>query len=128
MTRTTYVPGYSSATIQTIPYLTTRERDGIIDALDAGELVGVVDADANAIVAVATPQLADQLEHRDDDALKCLDRELAIALSEIQSLTDIIGEVLAEKEPSDYRYRLEDAAYDVRKAIAGAIDVTEGMS
>jgi hypothetical protein len=123
---TTFQPmAYSSRDRDVMPYLHPREIDSVLDALDDGRLVAVTDS--GEIVAVATPDLADEIVKRDDSTVKMLRHELKTALKELSSLATIIGEVMAESRPQDFDYRLHDAAEDVRRALSGAIDASEDL-
>jgi len=108
----------------TVPYLHPREVDGILDAIDSGELIAVAESSTtpgySTIVALAREDLAESLTKRDDDAIKELQKALQDTRKELQSLRTIIGEVFAEKEPADWRFKLDDAADDVRKALDDA--------
>jgi len=127
---TTYIES-GSRPLATVPYLHPREVDGILDAIDSGELIAVSESSTtpgySTIVALAREDIADSLANRDDAAIKQLKRDLANALREIKSLEEIIGEVFAENEPSDWSWRLEHAALDVRERIEAAIDNAEEM-
>jgi hypothetical protein len=133
MTATTMLPmAYSSADRARLPYLTDRELDGIVDAICDGELVAVADISGQGqrtgqIVAVAVPELADELTNRDPFGVKTMREHLRKTLHELESLRTIIGEVMAEKCPRDFRYRLDDAEADVQRALDSAIDASEDL-
>jgi hypothetical protein len=110
-----------------LPYLTDREVDGIVDAICDGRLVAVADTVEKGITAVASPEVADLLVKHDDDAAGELLEELREANRELDNLRQIMREVLAEKDPSDFEYRLDDAIDDVRKGIDGALTIAEDM-
>jgi antitoxin (DNA-binding transcriptional repressor) of toxin-antitoxin stability system len=130
MIRTTFEQSGSQSLVA-MPYLREREIDGILDAIDSGELIAVADmGDAIAsstIAALARPDVADALTKRGDEAIKQLIEDLQEARREVRSLTDIIGEVFAEDAPSDHAWKIEEAARDVSTQIEYAIDTTETM-
>jgi hypothetical protein len=135
--QTSFVPSYaySGTGRHVLPYVTDRELDGIMDAVCDGRLVAVAQSAApdgsvqaqRAIVAVAAPELADELAARDADALDTLRAELKDATRELRSLRDIIGEVFREERPQDFDYRLHDAAEDVQRAFDRALDASEDL-
>src|SRR4051812_7495573 len=118
--------------VQVIPYLHPREVDYILDAIDAGDLVAIADSagctpGGGSIVVLAEPVMAEKIAKRDDENLEALRDALARAERELSSLVTIIGEVFAENEPGDYRWRVQDAAHDVRKELGDAVAVAEEM-
>lgn len=117
------------AKLTVLPYLTEREADGILDAIDAGHLRAVAN-DEGAIVAVMEPERAIgyAMTVDDNDARDRLYNRLREAADELKSLQTIIGEVMAEKYPRDFRGRLEEAADDVRSALDSAIDASENLA
>lgn len=130
--RTTMAGSTPSADVQVIPYLREREIDSILDAIDAGDLVAIADSAGCApgggtIVALAAPTMVERIAKRDDDSVQDVRDALARAERELSSLVDIIGEVFAEKEPGDFRYRVQDAAHDVQHELAAAVAAAEEM-
>lgn len=116
------------AKLTVLPYLTEREADGILDAIDAGHLRAVAN-DEGAIVAVMEPVRADDyVQPSYGDARDRLYNRLREAADELKSLQTIIGEVMAEKYPRDFRGRLEEAADDVQGALDSAIDASEDLA
>jgi hypothetical protein len=131
MIPTTYSES-GSRKLATIPYLHPREVEAAHVALDAGELVAVAKSETGAIgygtiVALARPDLADDLVNRDADLVNDLRYELTEARRELANLRTIVGEVFAEKEPSDHVWKLEDAVDDVDRALDSAVDIAEEM-
>lgn len=122
---------FGSSTRMTVaPYLHSREIDGIIDAIDTGELVAIVSEDSthvSEIVALATPDLADEIVKRDNEVVKELQLALADASKELEALKTIIGEVFAEDTPADHRWKLDEAARDVREELDNADLIAEQM-
>src|ERR1044072_671202 len=104
------------------PYLTERERDAGVKAIDRGALVAVAETQpfsphGGGLVALATPALANEIASRHGDELDELKAELKEAARELANLRTIIGEVMAEKNPREHDYRLHNAADDVAAAI-----------
>lgn len=124
---------HRGARTRTIPYLQPREVAGIMSAVESGALVAVASETvagaigAGEIVAVATPEIAERLTARDPDLAGELLSELREAARELRNLRTIAGEVMAEREPAEFLYRIENAADDVKKAIDNAIDYAEDL-
>jgi hypothetical protein len=112
-----------------LPYLHPREIDSTLDAIDDGGLVAVADPREGAIIALATPEIAQTIVDRPDveDRVNELLFELREARRELSNLRQIAREVLAEKEPSDWGWKIDDAADDVQKALDGATDHAEDL-
>lgn len=131
--RTTIGVGdYNSGAHAIVPRLTERETDYVLDALDAGELLAIADTSgtpgAGTIVALADVDTADTIVKRlDRETVNELKRELDDARKELDSLRTIIGEVFAESDPADHKWKLEDAAADVAKSLGYAIDSSEEL-
>jgi hypothetical protein len=109
------------ANLTIMPRLTDRELDSILDAIDSGELLPIADTGpmpgAGTIVALADADHAAKLTERDDETIAELRRDLEKASKELDSLRTIIGEVFAESEPRDWKWKLEEAEHDVRKQL-----------
>jgi hypothetical protein len=120
-----------SAGLVAMPRLTDRELDAILDAIDSGDLVAIADPGktpgSGAIVALADAEHAAKLTDRDDETIADLQRALNNAKRELDSLKTIIGEVFAETEPADHRWKLEEAARDVRDELDYAITTAEEL-
>lgn len=111
-----------------LDYLHPREIDSTLDAIDDGGLVAVADPREGAIIALATPEIAQTIVDRPDaDRVAELLAELREARRELSNLRQIAREVLAEKEPSDWGWKIDDAADDVQKALDGATDHAESL-
>jgi uncharacterized protein YfcZ (UPF0381/DUF406 family) len=112
-----------------LPYLHPREIDSTLDAIADGDLVAVADPREGAIIALATPEIAKAITNRPDvkDVVNELLSELREARRELDNLRQIAREVLAEKEPTDWDWKIEDAADDVQKALDGATDHAEDL-
>jgi uncharacterized protein YfcZ (UPF0381/DUF406 family) len=112
-----------------LPYLHPREIDSTLDAIADGDLVAVADPREGTIVALATPEIAGTITNRPDveDRVNDLLSELREARRELDNLRQIAREVLAEKEPADWDWKLEEAADDVQKALDGATDHAESL-
>jgi hypothetical protein len=91
--------------------------------------VAVADPREGAIIALATPEIAQTIVDRPDveDRVNELLFELREARRELSNLRQIAREVLAEKEPSDWGWKIDDAADDVQKALDGATDHAEDL-
>jgi hypothetical protein len=113
MTIPTTIGASIDANLIVMPRLTDREVDSILDAIDAGELLAIADPGktpgSGTIVALADADHAAKLTDRDDDTIAELRRELEEASKELDSLRTIIGEVFAETEPRDHRWKLDEA-------------------
>jgi hypothetical protein len=125
--RTTYLPSSVRPDDVTIlPYLTEHEMNGVLDALCDGRLVAV--ARDGEIVATAVLEQAERLcEYDDQDLGDYIIAELAEASRELESLREVVREVLAEGVPADFDYRIESAIDDVEKAILHATDHAEDL-
>lgn len=112
-----------------LPYLHPREIDNVLDAIDSGELRAVVD-EQGAIIALAQSDVADTIAAQDgtDEVIQDVRHALDEATRELNSLREIVREVMVEKHPPDHDYRIENAADDVQSAIAQASDSLAGMS
>jgi hypothetical protein len=131
--RTTMGTTASNASLSTMPHLTPREVDSITAAIGFGDWVGILAEEGptmpgcGEVVAIAAPEFAEKLTRRDDETIRELKDELERASEELASLTTIIGEVFAEKEPSDWRWKLDDAAYDVKRQLDYALDSVDAL-
>lgn len=119
---------FAAGGLQVLPRPTDREIAQILAAVESGELVPVIDVQplgGSPIVAVVTADYADRLIASEEaDSLR---DELRDAAAELSTLRTIIGEVMAEKEPADFAYRLEDAVDDVQAALDRAVDHAEDL-
>jgi hypothetical protein len=131
MTIPTTIGASIDANLIVMPRLTDREVDSILDAIDAGELLAIADPGktpgAGTIVALADTEHAAKLTDRDDEVIELLRRELEETSKELDALRTIIGEVFAETEPRDHRWKLEEAEYDVRKQLDYARTSAEAL-
>jgi hypothetical protein len=132
MIATSYFPSFSAGGgLQPLPRATEREREGIIAALDTGELVPVIDSqplDGTSIVAAVAPEYVDRFCAESDDGVRAeLDNRLAELRDELDTLRVIIGEVMAEKKPGDFRYRLLDCLDDAVNLLTRAQSATEDL-
>jgi hypothetical protein len=127
MIRSTYLSSSlnSSSVRERMPYLHERELDNILNALADGRLVAI--AQDGEIIAAATPEVADELTKRDNEVIDELLKRLGNADKELRSLRQIMREVLAESEPSDFSYRVDDAIDDVERELDRAIGIAEDM-
>lgn len=119
MIASTFFNAYRSSGLQELPRLTERERENVIAAMDAGELVAV---------AVVTP---DHLERfcaePDDGARATIDNRLGELADELDTLREIVRKVMAEKQPADFRYRILDSLNDAVDLLERAQNATEDL-
>jgi hypothetical protein len=120
-----------SMPLSVMPYLHPREIDGVLDAIDDGDLVAIVDSREHIhtpeIVALARPELADEIVRRDTEVITELREALKQARKELTSTRDIVREVFAEKEPGDHVWRIESALDDVKSELESATDYAEEL-
>lgn len=130
MIATSFLPRDKNG-LRSLPRATARERESIIAALDTGELVPVIDSqplDDTSIVAAIAPEYVERFCAEPDDGVRAeLDNRLAELGDELDTLRVIIGEVMAEKQPGDFRYRLLDCLNDAVKLLARAQSATEDL-
>jgi hypothetical protein len=125
---TTFVSPYQSG-LHELPRMTERERDALVAAIDAGELVPVVDLqpqDGAAIVAVIAPEYAERFCADPDDGAILANR-LAELRDELSTLSQIVREVMAEKSPGDFRDRIENCIDDAREILSHAESAAEEL-
>jgi hypothetical protein len=107
--------------LQELPHLTEREREAVVAAIDAGTLVPVVDIqpiDGSTIVAVVAPEHVERFcAERDEDAHARLANRLAELGDELDTLAEIVREVMAEKAPECFG-RIENCIDDAREMLA----------
>lgn len=126
--RTTFVTPLPRAGLETLSRLQDREITSIVEAVTDGRLVGIVDQKAGEIVGALTPEYADQLcKSIDNDVLEGLTKHLHDLERELSTLRQIVKEVMAEKEPGDFKYRIDDCIYDAEEILARADAFVEGM-
>jgi hypothetical protein len=115
-----------------LPRLTERERDAVVAAVDCGELVAVVDVQplgGSPIVAVVTPEHVERFCAESDEAARTrLYQRLRELSDELKTLTTIVGEVMAEREPRDFRHRILDCVADAETILDRAIDASEELT
>jgi hypothetical protein len=119
------VPNRGKAGPTILPYLHPREIDNVLDAIDDGRLAAV--AQDGEILAVATPAAAEMIVRGNQDTVEELLYGLREATREIDNLRTIVREVMAEKDPAEHAYRIEEAIDDVDKAVNGATDYAENL-
>lgn len=114
-----------------LPRLTERERDAVVAAVDCGELVAVVDVQplgGSPIVAVVAPEHVDRLCAKSDEgAVATLRDRLRELSTELDTMCAIVGEVMAEREPRDFRHRILDCVADAETILDRAIDASEEL-
>jgi hypothetical protein len=120
---TSYMGAESRSTI--LPYVTERELDQVWDATADGRLIAV--ARDGEVIAVAVPEVAEQLTSHDPDVAGELLAELREARRELRSALDIARETMAERNPGEYLYRVENALDDVRTGLDNAIAQAEEL-
>jgi hypothetical protein len=129
--RTTYEKPLPRAGLETLSRLQDREIASIVEAVTDGRLVGVVDHKAGEIVGALMPEYADQLcaDTNDNrfDASSYLAQNLMELQNELVTLRQIVKEVMAEKEPGDFQYRIDDCIYDAESFLESANSVVEEM-
>jgi hypothetical protein len=130
MIATSFLPRDKSG-LRTLPRATERERESIIAALDTGELVPVIDSqplDGTSIVAAIAPEYVERFCAESDEGVRAdLNNRLAELRDELDTLRVIIGEVMAEKQPGDFRYRLLDCLDEAVNLLTRAQSATEDL-
>jgi hypothetical protein len=130
---TTFQPPFSvrGGGLQTLPRLTERERASVVTAMDAGELVPVINSQPTSgaeIVAVVAPDHLERFCTEPDDWTRTtIDNRLAELSNELDSLREIVREVMAEKQPADFRYRILDSLSDAVDLLKLAQDAAESL-
>jgi hypothetical protein len=120
---TTFVSPYQSG-LHELPRMTERERDALVAAIDAGELVPVVDLqpqDGAAIVAVVAPEHVERFCAESGELVE----RLAELRDELDTLSQIVREVMAETRPGDFVSRIENCIDDAREILSHAENAAE---
>jgi hypothetical protein len=130
VTVSTFLSPYQSG-LHELPRMTERERGAVVAAIDAGELVPVVDLQPNvgsSIVAVMAPEHVDRFcAEPDDGARATMANRLAEMRDELSTLSQIVREVMAEKVPGDFRDRIENCIDDARELLSHAENAAEEL-
>lgn len=129
MIRTTHMAqaAYSNTSLSTMAYLMRHERDALIRAIDSGELIPVADPKEGLIIGLATSDHVDKLTDDKSDQANDVLSELESLRQELDTLETIVKEVMSEKLPADFDYRIFDCIDDAVNILNRAQIGAEGL-